>query len=110
MTIKWTLTIIEYQRSNISHYLVVGIITLVLLFPIIANIFEHNTNIMIFLILYNYVLHGIISVMHLNNLVIQFGSRQESVFFVFSHIRMMGYFRLGLMSAPQGLEIGEKVL
>ena len=97
MTIKWRLTIIEYQRSNISHYLVVGIITLVLLFPIIANIFEHNTNIMIFLILYNYVLHGIISVMHLNNLVIQFGSRQESDFFVFSHIRMMGYFRLGLI-------------
>ena len=30
--------------------------------------------------------------------------------FVFSHIRMMDYFRFGLMSAPPGLVIGEKLL
>ncbi len=40
-------------------------------------------------------------------------SRKESRvtgFFVFLHILTIGYFRLGLMNAPQGLEKREKLL
>ncbi len=41
----------------------------------------------------------------------KFGSNKEDEvagFFVFSHISMRGYFRLGLVSAPQGLEKEKK--
>ncbi len=41
------------------------------------------------------------------------GSWEESEvagFFLFSHIRMMSYFRIGLKSAPHELDIKEKLL